>query len=36
MFLSELCEFTLALCRAGRKKLDDSSRLDAVEIVRVA
>ena len=34
MFLSEWREFPSAPCLAG-KKLDDSSRLDVVEIVRV-
>jgi len=35
MFLSEWREFPFAPCLAG-KKLDDSSRLDVVEILRVA
>ena len=36
MFLSELREFTSAPCLArGKKKLDDSSSLDVVEIARV-
>jgi len=35
MFLSEWREFTSAPCLAGGKKLDDSSRLDFVEIARV-
>ena len=35
MLLSEWCEFPLASCLAGKKKLDDSSRLDVVEIARV-
>jgi len=35
MFLSEWREFPSARCLAGEKKLD-SSRLDVVEIVRVA
>jgi len=35
MFLSELREFPSAPCLAGKKKLDDSSRLDVVQIVRV-
>jgi len=35
MFLSEWREFPPAPCLAG-KKLDDSSRLDVVEIARVA
>ena len=34
MFLSEWSEFPSAPCLAG-KKLDDSSRLDVVEIARV-
>jgi hypothetical protein len=34
MFLSEWREFPLVPCL--KKKLDDSSRLDVVEIVRVA
>jgi len=34
MLLSEWREFPLVPCHAG-KKLDDSSRLDVVEIVRV-
>jgi len=33
--LSEWCEFPSALCLAGIKKLEDSSRLDVVEIARV-
>jgi len=36
MFLSELREFLSGLCLAENKKLDDSSRLDVVEIARVA
>ena len=36
MCLSELREFPSALCLAGKKKLDDSSRLHGVEIARVA
>ena len=36
MFLSEWREFPSIPCFAGKKKLDDSSRLDVVEIVRVA
>jgi len=36
MFLSEWREFPSAPCLAGGKKLDDSSRLDVVEIARVA
>jgi len=35
LFLSELREFPSAPCLAGKKKLDDSSRLDVVEIARV-
>jgi len=35
MFLSEWREFLSAPCLAGKKKLDDSSRLDVVEIARV-
>jgi len=35
MFLSEWLEFHSAPCLAG-KKIDDSSRLDVVEIARVA
>jgi len=36
MFLSEWREFPSAPCFAGKKKkLDDSSRLDVVEIARV-
>jgi hypothetical protein len=36
MFLSEWREFPSASCLAGEeKKLDDSSRLDVVEITRV-
>ena len=35
MFLSEWREFPSASCLAGKKKLDDSSRLDVVEITRV-
>ena len=35
MFLSEWREFPSAPCLAGKKKLDDSSRLDFVEIMRV-
>jgi len=35
MFLSEWREFPSAPCRAGEKKLDDSWRLDVVEIARV-
>jgi len=37
LFLSEWREFPSAPCLAGKKKgLDDSSRLDFVEIMRVA
>ena len=35
MFLSEWLEFHLAPCLAGRKELDDNSRLDVVEIADV-
>jgi len=35
MFLSEWREFPSAPCLAGKKKLDDILRLDAVEIARV-
>ena len=35
MFLSEWREFPSAPCLAGKKKLDDISRLDVVEIARV-
>jgi len=35
MFLSEWREFPSAPCLAGKKKIDDSSRLDVVEIARV-
>jgi len=35
IFLSEWREFPSAPCLSGEKKLDDSSRLDAVEIARV-
>jgi len=35
MFLSEFREFPSALCLARKKNLDDSSRLDIVEIARV-
>ena len=35
MFRSEWREFPSALCLAEKKKLDDISRLDVVEIVRV-
>ena len=36
LFLSEWCEFPLAPCLVGKKKTDEISRLDVVEIVRVA
>jgi len=36
MFLSEWREFSSAPCLTKKKKLDDSSRLDVVEIARVA
>jgi len=35
MFLSEWREFPSVPCLAGKKNLDDSSRLDVVEIARV-
>jgi len=35
MFLSEWREFPSAPCLAGGKKLDESSRLDVVEIARI-
>jgi len=35
MFLSEWREFPLVPCLAGEKKLDDSSHLNVVDIVRV-
>jgi len=35
MFLSEWHEFPTVPCLAGKKKLDDISRLDVVEITRV-
>jgi len=35
MFLSEWREFPSAPCLAGKKKLNDSSRLDVVEIACV-
>jgi len=35
MFLSEWREFPSAPCFAGKKKLDDRSRLDVVEMARV-
>jgi len=36
MFLSEWREFPLTPCLAGKKKLDESSRLDVVEFARVS
>ena len=36
MFLSEWREFPSAPCITGKKILNDSSRLDVVEIARVA
>ena len=36
ILLSEWSEIPSAPCLAGKKKLDDSSRLDVVEIARVA
>jgi hypothetical protein len=36
MFLLEWREFPSAHCLAGKKKLDDSSHLDVVEITRVS
>jgi hypothetical protein len=36
MFLSEWRESPSAPCLAGKKYLDDSSRLDVVDIARVA
>ena len=35
MFLSEWRKFPSAHCLAEKKKLDDSSRLDVVEITRI-
>jgi len=35
MFLSEWREFPSARCLAGKKELDNNSRLDVVEIARV-
>ena len=35
MFLSEWREYTSAPCLAGKKELDDSSRLDVVENAHV-
>ena len=36
LFLSEWREFPSAPCLAGKKEVDDSSRLDVVKIARVA
>jgi len=36
MFLSEWREIPSAPCLAGKKKLDDSSRIDVDEMARVA
>jgi len=36
MFLTEWREFPSAPCLAGKKKVDDSSRLDVVEIASVS
>jgi len=36
MFPSEWSEFPSAPCLAGKKKIGDSTRLDVVEIARVA
>jgi len=36
VFLLEWREFPSALCLAGKKKLDDGSRLHVVEMSRVA
>jgi hypothetical protein len=36
MFLAEWREFPSAPCLAGKKQLEKSSRLDVVEIARVA
>jgi len=36
MFVSEWREFPSAPCLAGKKKLDDSLRLDVVETARVS
>ena len=36
MFLSEWYEFPSALCLAGKTNLDDSSRLDVVEIAHIS
>jgi len=36
IYLSEWRKFPSAPCLAGKKKLDDSLRLDVVEIARVA
>ena len=35
MFLSRWREFLSAPCLAGKKKIDDSLRLDVVEIARI-
>jgi len=35
MFISEWRKFPSAPCLAGKKKLNDNSRLDVVEIARV-
>ena len=35
MFLSEWREFPSVPCLAGKKKLDDSSHLNVVEIMRI-
>jgi len=36
IFLSERREFPSAFCLAGKNKINESSRLDVVEIARVA
>jgi len=36
MFLSEWREFPSARCLTGKKKFDDSSRLDVVEIALIS
>ena len=36
IFPSELREFSSRTCLAGKKKVDESTRLDGVEIARVA
>jgi hypothetical protein len=36
MFLLEWLGFSTALCLAGKKKINNSSRLNVVEIARVA